>query len=332
MNAIACPICDSPAPETFTGPHTFSCPRCGRYTIEHLAMRALQTTDYDLVQRANASGWIRASTDADENVFIKDSDLQWLMHLATPNVEEKAVKLLRHLATKHPIAGQTFQIPFMEPALRAITWTAMADELHYIAKQVLGHHHGYLLPNELGHYGNATNISPKGHAFLERLRSGRNEDSHYGFVAMRFNEATVRLREEGLKPAIANAGYSTTLIDEVEHLEHIDDQILAAVRRCRFLVADLTGQRQNVYYEAGFAQGLGVPVIWTCRTSEITDHQLHLDVRQYAFIDWEEATLDIFRERLTNRIVKALGPGPFGALDVAHHEPRAPINPHDVLG
>ena len=37
------------------------------------------------------------------------------------------------------------------------------------------------------------------------------------------------------------------------------------IRKSKFLIADFTGQRGGVYYEAGFAYGLGLPVIWTCR-------------------------------------------------------------------
>src|SRR5262249_27583262 len=112
------------------------------------------------------------------------------------------------------------------------------------------------------------------------------------------------------KPAIVDSGYDPRLIDEVQHLNHIDDEIIAAIRRSRFLVADLTGQRQNVYYEAGFAQGLGTKVIWTCRRDEVQQTGPHLDVRQYAFITWTPETLVDFRKRLAWRIVRTVGQGP----------------------
>ena len=43
--------------------------------------------------------------------------------------------------------------------------------------------------------------------------------------------------------------------------------------------------RGGVYYEAGFAQGLGLPVIWTCR-KDMIDY-VHFDTRHCAHIDWE---------------------------------------------
>lgn len=53
------------------------------------------------------------------------------------------------------------------------------------------------------------------------------------------------------------------------HTDRIDDKILAEIRRSGLLVADFTGHRQGVYFEAGFALGLDVPVIWCCREDEI---------------------------------------------------------------
>ncbi len=64
-------------------------------------------------------------------------------------------------------------------------------------------------------------------------------------------------------------------------------------------VAHFTGNRGGVYFEAGFALGLGIPVIWTCHKDRISD--LHFDTRQYNHIDWKDV-IDL-RERLYNRIM-----------------------------
>ncbi|HUN96136.1 MAG TPA: hypothetical protein VMU69_07850 [Bradyrhizobium sp.] len=99
-------------------------------------------------------------------------------------------------------------------------------------------------------------------------------------------------------------------IDKKEHGNKIDDEIIAEIRRSRFIVADFTcaliGKskfreavaRGGVYYEAGFAQGLGIPVIWTCR-ADCIDY-VHFDTRQYPHIVWSETTE--LRSKLTNRI------------------------------
>lgn len=309
-----CFVCKSPASHEHQHPFLkCDCPRCGLFWIERSLTRKYANAEYTLTQRANASGWLRGHIQDDTHLMA--DEWSWLMTLRTPSVMEKATKLLRELQRRYPIAGYEFKVPIGQDDLIALTWAASASELHYISSKVLGHHLEYFLPGSPGDYANMVSISPKGHAYLEDLRSGHAEDSPYGFVAMRFSDETSQLREGGIKAAIRRAGYRTTLIDEVEHLDHIDDEIIARIRRCRFLVADLTFQRQNVYYEAGFAQGLGTPVIWTCSKREIEANAPHLDVRQYALVAWSNETLNDFATKLTARIIATIGPGPVSVID-----------------
>jgi hypothetical protein len=123
---------------------------------------------------------------------------------------------------------------------------------------------------------------------------------------MWFDESTNAAYEHGIMRAIQEAGYIPRRIDRVETTGKIDDEILSEIRKSRFLVADFTGQRQSVYFEAGFALGLGRTVIWTCQEEEIAD--LRFDTRQYAHIPWN--TPEELRERLRRRIEAVVGPGP----------------------
>jgi hypothetical protein len=142
------------------------------------------------------------------------------------------------------------------------------------------------------------------------------------FVAMWFNDHVAEAYEHGIEPAIRATGYRPMRIDRKEHNNKIDDEIIAEIRRSRFLIADFTCgmmddangnavalPRGGVYYEAGFAQGLGIPVIWTCRADHI--NHVHFDTRQFNHITWTSA-LEL-RERLIDRIGAVLGDGPLGA-------------------
>ena len=62
-----------------------------------------------------------------------------------------------------------------------------------------------------------------------------------------------------------------------------------------------------MYYEAGFAMGIGLPVIWTCREDERKG--LHFDIRQYNCIFWDTLD-DTLRDKLRYRIESVLGRGP----------------------
>ncbi len=122
------------------------------------------------------------------------------------------------------------------------------------------------------------------------------------FVAMWFDKSLDDAWEYGLRPALKETGYDPIRIDRTEHNEKIDDRIVAEIRKSGLLVADFTGQRAGVYFEAGFAMGLGIPVIWTCKNTDLRN--LHFDTRQYNHIDWADAA-DL-KKRLVNRIEATL--------------------------
>jgi hypothetical protein len=158
--------------------------------------------------------------------------------------------------------------------------------------------------------GNAS-VRPtvRGWQELDNLKRPRI-DSAQAFVAMWFNDLTSEAYTNGIEPAVNASGYRAVRIDKKEHNNKIDDEILAEIRRSRFLIADFTCEPKNVrggvYYEAGFAQGLGIPVIWTCKDTSLID--LHFDTRQYSHIVWKNpADLSV---QLKNRIGATIGDGP----------------------
>ena len=133
---------------------------------------------------------------------------------------------------------------------------------------------------------------------------------------MWFDDSMENVWGEGIKRGIEDAGYKALRIDRKEYTNKIDDEIIAEIRRSRFIVADFThgkkGARGGVYYEAGFARGLGIPVIFTCRKDALK--KVHFDTRQYNHIVWE--TPEELRRNLANRIAAVVGDGPYRNDDV----------------
>ena len=154
-------------------------------------------------------------------------------------------------------------------------------------------------------------VSVEGHTRVDVLERGENSSAtSQSFIAMWFTESMVEAFEKGIKPAIEGTGYDPLRIDRKEHINKIDDEIIAEIRRSKFLVADFThgadGARGGVYYEAGFAKGLGIPVIFTCREDAL--ETLHFDTSHYNHIVWKHPS-DL-HEKLKNRILAVIGEGP----------------------
>jgi hypothetical protein len=125
------------------------------------------------------------------------------------------------------------------------------------------------------------------------------------FVAMWFHDSMNEAFELGISKAVADCGLPAPIrIDRKEHNNQITDEIMAGIRDAEFVVADFTGNRGGVYYEAGFARGLGRPVIYCCIASELEN--LHFDTQQINHITWSDAA-DL-REKLANRIKATIIP------------------------
>jgi hypothetical protein len=99
-----------------------------------------------------------------------------------------------------------------------------------------------------------------------------------GFVAMWFNKSLDEAWTNGFDPGIRAAGYRPIRIDNQDYVGGITDEIMSRIRHSRFVVVDYTNQRNGVYFEAGFALGLGVPVIPTCQSDDVGN--LHFDIKR----------------------------------------------------
>jgi nucleoside 2-deoxyribosyltransferase len=151
-------------------------------------------------------------------------------------------------------------------------------------------------------------LTPKGFEILEEM--DRGQATSQAFVAMWFDDSLKAAYDEGFRKAIVDSGYKPMRIDRKEHLNKIDDEIIAEIRRSRFVVADFTCEpdkaRGGVYFEAGFARGQGIPVVWTCRKDSL--ESVHFDTRQFNHIVWESVE-DLYTQ-LKNRIEAVIGEGP----------------------
>ena len=272
----------------------FDCPRCGQFAVTGTAWNKLGLMRLDA---AIVSGWIREQNALGITPSFDGKNVENLTILKKPYFRERAERYLLAAGEKCPNLDDEFNPT--EDDLIARSYSRNAAETSIIIQYLLDE--GSLLPKAGGRY----RVSPKGHIVAEELRTRRTKSSQ-GFVAMWFATEMNPIYDEGLSIGVERAGYKSMRVDKKEHANKIDDEIIAEIRRSAFLVADFTGHRGGVYFEAGFAMGLGLPVIWTCRKDHIKD--LHFDIRQYNCIDWTNA--EELAERLQQRIEAMFGRGP----------------------
>jgi hypothetical protein len=307
-----CRVCDRHQVDipTVAGMATVNCPLCGRYRISDAPYIFNEIREY----RHIVSGITRNVWEATGKPFDvrSDSVIPYARLLkASPipipretDIPAKADLILHHLQRRSKYPG-------MELRLRgyhdySVGFCRNHEELHfcvnYLAKRGFVDH-----PHPPEGADLFCRITPEGWAYLSGIATDAMDQ---GFIAMAFSlDFSNRLRDAGLIPGIEQAGYYPQRIDRKEHNNRIDDEIVAEIRKSKFVVADLTGNNQGAYYEAGFAQGLSKPVIWTCEKRQLDAKDIHFDVRQYSIVTWEPDQLDDFAKRLTLRIEATLGRG-----------------------
>jgi hypothetical protein len=125
------------------------------------------------------------------------------------------------------------------------------------------------------------------------------------FVAMSFHPSMNEAFDLGIVKAVTDCGLPSPIrVDRKEHNEQITDNIIAGIRDAQFVIADFSRHPGGVYYEAGFARGLGRPVIHCCREEDFDN--LHFDTKLINHVKWSD--VPDLRHKLANRIKATIIP------------------------
>ncbi len=295
-----CSICDHEANERVRIPSfqkfRISCERCGTYIISEEAESFLMNNSEIGGQKYILSGYTRNATLTKKSAEISTSNINDIIGSAKiPSDPLEAIDTLvlylYHESTKKtpdsfiPLTQNDYPLIYSKNLNEFNFYIRKAIELGYIENDTYDASSEYRL------------TIPRGWIHISELNKVTRA-SNQVFIAMWFDEKVNEIWENAFKPAIKHVGFNPIRIDKTEHNEKIDDKIIADISKSALLIADLTGQRQGVYFEAGFAVGIGIPVIWTCRD----DHKkkIHFDTRQYNCIFWKNP--EELKEKLINRI------------------------------
>jgi hypothetical protein len=128
-------------------------------------------------------------------------------------------------------------------------------------------------------------------------------NSRLAFMAMKFGDPALdRAVETCFKPAVARTGFELRKLTDQQPAGLIDDQIRAALLSGRFVIADLTHGSHGAYWEAGYAEGLRLPVIYTCQKTAWDRQSTHFDTNHMNTIIWDESNLERAQDALTATI------------------------------
>jgi nucleoside 2-deoxyribosyltransferase len=99
--------------------------------------------------------------------------------------------------------------------------------------------------------------------------------------------------ENHLRPAVRRTGFELRKLDDEPQAGLIDNRLRVEIKQSRFLLADLTDANNGAYWEAGYAEGLGKPVIYLCKRAAFSNEATrpHFDTNHHQTIMWDQATM-----------------------------------------
>ncbi|MEH7895600.1 hypothetical protein [Bacillus thuringiensis] len=304
-----CIVCSSNAKSQRVGGGLhIKCPQCGEFGM--VANTVRDVMDDSKVQRELAAimlerrikgkGSINICRDLsanNEEVLIEYPlvTLDELLKQFPKLVSEQMDRALMNIAGLSDFPGKNVSVQY-ERCHLLFTKSSSEAEVTFILTQL--EQDGLIIFGASSVFYIEVKITAKGWNRVVELERNKENESKQAFVAMWFGEEMNSVYQKAIKRAIEDAGYNAMRIDELEHNNKIDDAIIAQIQRSKFVIADFTGHRGGVYFEAGYAMGLGIPVIWSCRKNDLDN--LHFDTRQYSHLVW--GTEQELYKLLLNRI------------------------------
>ena len=316
-NREPCTLCGQESIVRYFGPLNqqirYKCPNCGTFVVTDMfkerRMDGGTSIPFHLL-----SGFVREMNEQDQEVPVITTT-NWEDYINNPLVPrstfDKFLKLLRYIRQKTTYYKEPVNL--FDGKQPAICYAKNQHELLAITEDLL--ENKFLQSNSLL-TGAEYWLTLRGEQLLSE-NSDTASVSDSVFVAMWFADEMTSAYLNAIKPAIESPDCGTFLayrVDNKEFNEDITDMIISSIGRSRFTVADLTGNRGGVYYEAGFARGLGQQVILTCRkdwqysvTEEdcegktiVVQEGVHFDLNHLNIIFWSDE--EELKRRLIERI------------------------------
>jgi hypothetical protein len=307
---MKCPICssdlDAHAPRPERDRDDFDCPNCGNFSLVRSVGASLGAAPRDSRWLAVVNHALRRMQRQGERPLVHSHNLKAIQDEGyLPDATGRLENLLIHLATMPPEPGAA--IDLHPDRLRAVVGTIKGTAVGWILKQAM--EGGFIQGTSIQTSGTPftvlqATLTIEGWQFYRQLLAGGSR-SRTAFMAMRFGDDQLdAIFRDHFKPSVKRAGFDLLRLDEEPKAGLIDDRLRLEIRRSRFLLAELSDGNSGAYWEAGYAEGLGRPVIYTCRKDVFDNPKTrpHFDTNHHTTIIWDPANIADAAERLVTTI------------------------------
>ena len=318
---IVCPVCldaEGFTCKTFSGP-SFECDICGRYRTDYALWQQARDGEnnvghWDLtsVQRAVLSHRIRTKTSgrpANERdlLLITPALLDSLRsNSLLPSPTAQATNIVRFVGDHVSRSGQP--IPQLPVHFHATIGALSRESAVRLMREV--EEQGIIKSGGTPAFGRTDpeviDLSLDGWELYEAQKRGSFE-GNYGFIAMEFGDNDLdQFVQDIVKRAVNAVGYDLVDMRDVATAGIIDNIMRVRIKEARFVIVDLTHGNQGAYWEAGYAEGLGKPVIYICNRTKFDGEGTHFDTNHCTTVLWSRDDDEGFRQQLTATLRRSL--------------------------
>lgn len=297
-----CPICDTDAefhPTRWDG-QEITCPKCGMFGVSRTALVVLERNSWTRAKKAVLSHRVRLNqSDQDPpriDTYLMDKVLDGTLKLPTPVAQ--AMNALRFIADHVRDSGEALEGLPVE--FSAVIGAPSHDASARVAGNLIeaGLLTGIDVTSSSG--VDYLNLHPTLRGWTQYEAETRGQvATRVAIIALKFGDAQLdEFVDTVVKPAVISAGYELERVSDRPLAGVIDHVMRVKIRDAPFIIADLTHDNNGAYWEAGFAEGLGKPVIYMCHEDKWSVARTHFDTNHCETVGWHPDRSEAFQQRL----------------------------------
>lgn len=316
---VSCPVCESADGYSCTREQygnrdaaLFRCEVCGTYAVTRTVLddhNDLRINGFTKVKRSALSHRLRVGQSSSREprmLTSYDFNDDALRELVLPSPIQQSANAIRVIGDHVSENGEP--LSSMHPEFGALIGSPS-----YIA--------AFELLEELKSYGLITalsrrlmsevvmqdvNLTLQGWQRYEEEKRGMIS-GNYGFIALKFDDPILDpFLKNHIKPAVLEVGYELFDMRDVSRAGLIDNLLRMQIRDSAFVLVDLTHENAGAYWEAGYAEGLGKPVLYICEKAKFDEKQTHFDTNHCATVLWDVANPEKFKNDLMATLRRSL--------------------------
>jgi hypothetical protein len=245
---------------------------------------------------------IRKAHEAGRQLLLTTQTAEVVLKNPLPRPREQADLLVQWLARNSPGPGEPVNLSFDQhcAVIGAKSHAGFALLIDHLSRTgvVAGPHGTY----QSGEMYATVHLTFEGWDHYETLRLG-GATYRKAFMAMKFGDPDLNsLLDSIFRPSAKRAGFDLFKLDDNPKAGLIDARLRVEIRSSDFVIADLTHDNLGAYWEAGYAEGLGKPVIYTCEKKKFEAARTHFDTNHHLTIIWDTDSRDSAGEQLVQTI------------------------------